>query len=155
VTFVCKYVALNVPDLRTAEDFYCRALGVEVLFRETEKDGQWWTLRAETGWDEAHAAGVAIRMVALRRDDFVLALFAGAPRPGTVYEVSIAVDIAEIEGVTTRPPDGLGIVEYGEGFLRFDDAFGFRWVLQSPDAAFRSSGQIAGRWLDASLAQDQ
>jgi catechol 2,3-dioxygenase-like lactoylglutathione lyase family enzyme len=155
VTFVCKYVALYVPDLRAAEDFYRRAFGVEVLFRESERDGQWWALPAACDWDDALAAGVEIDMVALRRDDFVLALFRGAPEPGTVLEVSIALDPADIERLRERPPDGLVILEHDQGFLRFTDPFGFRWVLQRPDAEFRSSGQIAGRWLDASSAQDQ
>jgi catechol 2,3-dioxygenase-like lactoylglutathione lyase family enzyme len=137
-----------VPDLRAAEAFYRRALGVDVLFRETEREGDWWSLPAERGWDDAAAAGVEIEMVALRRDDFVLALFRGAPTPGTLYEVSIGLDPEEIERLTRQPPNGLDIVEHRDGFLRFDDPFGFRWVLQRPDAEFRSSGQIAGRWLD-------
>jgi catechol 2,3-dioxygenase-like lactoylglutathione lyase family enzyme len=37
VTFVCKYVALYVPDLRAAEGFYRSAFGVELLFRESGK----------------------------------------------------------------------------------------------------------------------
>ena len=148
MAFVCKYVALYVPDLRAAEAFYRRAFGVELLFRETESEGQWWALPAERGWDDAAAAGVEIDMVAVRRDDLVLALFRGAPTPGAIHEVSIGLDPEEIDRLTRQAPDGLEIVEHRDGFLRFDDPFGFRWVLQRPDAEFRSSGQIAGRWLD-------
>jgi len=148
VAFVCKYVALYVPDLRAAEDFYRRVFGVEPLFREAERDGQWWAVPDGRTWDDVLAAGVEIRMTALRRDALVLALFHGEPRPGTVHEVSIGLDPSEIEGLGERPPDGLRIVERREGFLRFDDPFGFRWVVQRPDAVFRSSGEIAGRWLD-------
>jgi catechol 2,3-dioxygenase-like lactoylglutathione lyase family enzyme len=148
VTFVCKYVALYVPELRAAEGFYRSAFGVELLFRESEGEGQWWTLPAACEWDDALAAGVEVHMVALRRDDLVLALFRGTPEPGTVHEMSIALDPAEIDRLRGRPPDGLEILEHDDGFLRFQDPFGFRWVLQRPDAEFRSSGQIAGRWLD-------
>jgi catechol 2,3-dioxygenase-like lactoylglutathione lyase family enzyme len=148
VAFVCKYVALYVPDLRSAEDFYRDAFGVELLFREAERDDEWWALPASIGWDEALAAGVEIDMVALRRDDLVLALFRGAPSLGTVHEVSLGYDAHEIDGLSERAPDGLAIIEQRDGFLRFEDPFGFRWVLQRPDAEFRSSGQIAGRWLD-------
>jgi catechol 2,3-dioxygenase-like lactoylglutathione lyase family enzyme len=148
VTFVCKYVALYVPGLRVAEDFYRGVFGVELLFREAERDGEWWTLPATSGWEHALAARTELDMVALRRDDFVLALFRGAPKPGAVHEVSIALDPAEIERLQEQPPDGLEILERGDGFLRFEDPFGFRWVLQRPDDEFRSSGQIAGRWLD-------
>jgi len=148
VAVTCKYIALYVSDLRSAEDFYRRALGAELLFRESEVDGQWWTLPAGSSWDDASAADVEIDMLALHRGDFVLALFRGSPKPGTVHEVSIGVDRAEIESVRDRPPDGLEVIEQGDGFLRFEDPFGFRWVLQRSDAEFRSSGQIAGRWLD-------
>jgi catechol 2,3-dioxygenase-like lactoylglutathione lyase family enzyme len=148
VTFVCKYVAFYVPELRAAEGFYRSAFGVELLFRESESEGQWWTLPAACEWDDALAAGVEIHMVALGRDDLVLALFRGAPEPGTVHEMSIALDPAEIDRLRDRPPAGLEILEHDDGFLRFQDPFGFRWVLQRPDAEFRSSGQIAGRWLD-------
>jgi catechol 2,3-dioxygenase-like lactoylglutathione lyase family enzyme len=148
VPLACKYIALHVPDLRSAEDFYRGVFGVELLFRETERDGTWWTLPAARGWDDAVAAGVEICMVALGRDDFVLALLAGAPRPGAVYEVSLGLAPDEVDSLRERAPDGLDLLESADGFMRFEDPFGFRWVLQHPDAEFRSSGQIAGRWLD-------
>jgi catechol 2,3-dioxygenase-like lactoylglutathione lyase family enzyme len=148
VPFVCKYIALHVPDLRVAEDFYRCVFGVDVLFRETERDGAWWTLPAGSGWDDADTAGVEVHMVALRRNDLTIALFRGEPASGAVYEVSIGLAADEIDGLHDRPPEGLAILEYESGFLRFEDTFGFRWVLQDPDAEFRSSGQIAGRWLD-------
>ena len=82
-------------------------------------------------------------MLALRRGDFVLALFLGAPKPGTVHEVNIGVvDPAEIDSLRHRPPDGLEVIDQGDGPVRV------RWVLQRADVEFRSSGQIAGRWLD-------
>jgi catechol 2,3-dioxygenase-like lactoylglutathione lyase family enzyme len=148
VPFVCKYIALYVPDLRAAEEFYGRAFAMDVLFRETERDGSWWTLPAEQGWDEALAAGVEVRMVALRRDDFVLALFPGAPAPGTVHETSLGLAADDVDGWRARPPDGAIIVEQRDGFVRFDDPFGLRWVLQDSQLEFRGSGEIAGRWLE-------
>jgi catechol 2,3-dioxygenase-like lactoylglutathione lyase family enzyme len=148
VAFVCKYLALYVPDLQAAEDFYRRVFGVEALFRETEREGEWWALPAETAWDEAVAAGIEVGMVALRREDFVLALFAGTPQRGAVYEASIGLGEDEIDSLRAHPPDGVHLLEHRNGFMRFEDPFGFRWVLQLPDAEFRSSGEIAGRWLD-------
>jgi catechol 2,3-dioxygenase-like lactoylglutathione lyase family enzyme len=148
VAFVGKYLALHVPDLQAAEDFYRRIFGVEVLFRETEREGKWWTLPAATAWDEVVAAGIEVGMVALRRESFVLALFPGTPQRGTVYEMSIGLGADEIDSLRAHPPDGLHLLEHSNGFMRFEDPFGFRWVLQLPDAEFRSSGEIAGRWLD-------
>jgi hypothetical protein len=87
-------------------------------------------------------------MVALRRDDFVLALFPGAPAAGAVYEMSLGLAAREIDRWRERPPDGATLIEQRAGFVRFDDPFGFRWVLQESDLEFRSSGEIAGRWLE-------
>jgi hypothetical protein len=70
------------------------------------------------------------------------------PQPGADHEASIGLAADEIDGLRERPPDGLDLLEHADGFMRFEDPFGFRWVLQRPDAEFRSSGQIAGRWLD-------
>jgi catechol 2,3-dioxygenase-like lactoylglutathione lyase family enzyme len=148
VSLVCKYIALHVPDLRSAEHFYRRAFGMEVQFREAERDGVWWTLSADTGWEAANAAGVEPGMVALRRDDLVLALFLGTPRLGTVYEICLGLPSDEVEGLVSRVADDVSILEREDGFVRFEDPFGFRWVLQEHGAAFRSSGEIAGRWLD-------
>lgn len=76
--FACRYVALFVPDLQAAERFYRDLFGMELLFREREEDeGSWSTLRPELDWAEACRRGIAIDMVALERDDFVLVLFRG------------------------------------------------------------------------------
>jgi hypothetical protein len=99
-------------------------------------------------WDDALAAGVEIHMVALRRDDLCSHSFAAHPSQARSHEVSIALDPAEIDRLRERPPAGLEILEHDDGFLRFEDPFGFVGVLQRQDAEFRSSGQIAGRWLD-------
>jgi catechol 2,3-dioxygenase-like lactoylglutathione lyase family enzyme len=97
VTFVCKYVALFVHDLRSAETFYRRVFDMELLFRESRRGNDWYALR-----------------------------------PG-------AVRASVPESVTQ------GISPLG---LRFEDPFGFAWVVREPATAFRSSGEIAGRWLD-------
>ena len=58
MTFVCKYVALYVPDLRAAESFYHEAFAMDLLFRESEReDGTWHTLRANLDWDDFDAHG--------------------------------------------------------------------------------------------------
>jgi len=143
-----KYVALYVPDLERAESLYSRAFAMELLFRESEREGEWWTLRAETGWGDVRAAGVEVHMVALRRDDLVLALFAGAPARGSVHEICLGLEADEVDGLGSNLDEAVTILERSPGFVRFEDPFGFRWVVQDPGASFRSSGAIAGRWLD-------
>lgn len=62
-------------DLRDAEDFYKRIFSMDLLFRGG-KLGQedWATLPLDKGWEDAEAVGTELSMIALRRDDFVLAL---------------------------------------------------------------------------------
>ena len=148
MTFVCKYVALHVPDLRAAEGFYREAFAMDLLFRESEhEDGTWHTLRADLDWDDADARGIDVDMVALRRDTLVLALFHGTPAPGTLFEICVGVTLDEADAIRARLVDEATVLESAAGWLRFRDPFGFRWAVQPHDAAFRSSGDIAGRWI--------
>jgi catechol 2,3-dioxygenase-like lactoylglutathione lyase family enzyme len=147
VSFGWKHVALFVPDLRSAEDFYRPTFDLELLFRERRQDdGDWYTLQPDTAWDEAASRGIEPDMVALARDDFVLALFRGTPQPGTVVELSVGMTRDELDNVRARLPGGLEVSESASA-ISFDDPFGFHWFVKSSETRFRSSGEIAGRWL--------
>jgi catechol 2,3-dioxygenase-like lactoylglutathione lyase family enzyme len=146
---ICKYVALFVGDLRGAENAYGRLFGMDLLFREARlADDDWATLPVDKGWEDADAAGIELSMVALRRDEFVLALFQGAPQPGTVHEICFGLDADEIDAVWARLPKDSAPLAHSRGFLQFDDPFGFRWTLQELDTPFKSSGEIAGHWIE-------
>ena len=143
----CKYIALYVPDLATAESFYCAVFGMELMFRESEGDDrQWHTLEREIDWAEAEERGLRIDMAALQRDDFVLALFRGNPRPGAVHEICVELPVEELRKLPERLPPETS-VEVGERVLRFEDPFGFCWAVHVPGLRFRSSGEIARRWI--------
>ncbi len=143
-----KYVALFVPDLRAAEAFYAGVFGLALRLREAEVDGVWRTLPPGKDWADAEAAGIELRMVALERDGFVLALFRGSPAPGTLHELSIGLAPEELATLRERLPASADVFEERPDCVRFRDPFGFRWQVQAPDAEFRSSGEIAGRWLE-------
>ena len=146
--FSLKYLALYAPDLRAAEAFYRRVFAMSLLFRESEQaDGSWYTVHPEVDWDDAVAARITVDMVALRRDAFVLALFRGEPAPGTVFELCVGLPLDELGAVAARLPRAATVIESRPDNLRFEDPFGFRWAVQGHDATFRSSGEIAGRWL--------
>jgi catechol 2,3-dioxygenase-like lactoylglutathione lyase family enzyme len=144
----CKHVAIFVSDLRTAEAFYHRVLAMDVLFRESDVGGVWYALPSDKGWDDAEQAGVELAMSALRRDGFVLALFRGSPQPGTVREICFALAGDEIEAIAARLQEEAIVPEREHHWLRFDDPFGFRWTFQEAHVPFRSSGEIADRWLE-------
>jgi catechol 2,3-dioxygenase-like lactoylglutathione lyase family enzyme len=148
VTLVCKYVALHVPDLRAAERFYCEVFGLEVRFRESKAaDGGWYTLRSPLGWDEAARRGISVDMLALDRDGFTLALVPGTPPAGALYEVCIGAAPVEIAELRARAERSATVLDSEREWFRFRDPFGFCWSVQSFDAPFRSSGELAERWI--------
>jgi catechol 2,3-dioxygenase-like lactoylglutathione lyase family enzyme len=136
-----------VSDLRAAEAFYCRTLGLELRFREGVADGEWGTVPAGRSWDEIDAAAAEVAMLSLGRDEFTLALFHGEPSRGTVFEICLGLPAAEIAAVAERLPEDVQVDERRPDLLRFWDPFEFRWALQVPESRFQSSGEIAGRWL--------
>jgi catechol 2,3-dioxygenase-like lactoylglutathione lyase family enzyme len=148
VSFSCRYLAILVPDLGAAEAFYTRAFDLELRFRESKQgDESWYTIRGDLGWDEIAQQGISVDMVALGREEFVLALFQGSPREGTLYEICVAVEAAEVEATRGRLPDHVVVEESAPRWLRFVDPFGFRWAVRDRDVPFRSSGEIAKRWI--------
>jgi catechol 2,3-dioxygenase-like lactoylglutathione lyase family enzyme len=148
VAFVCRYLAFFVDDLQAAETFYGCVFGMRLLFRESKQDdGLWHTLRQELDWDVAAARGIEADMVALQRDDFVLALFQGSPRPGTVKEICFAMPAEAVDEVRANLTDDVPVRSL-QSSLTFADPFGFTWTLRETGTPFRSSGEIAGRWLD-------
>jgi hypothetical protein len=64
---------------------------MDVLFRESLREGdhRWYTLPPDKGWEEVAHANLEVDMVALGRDDVVLALFRGADTPRGVREVCV------------------------------------------------------------------
>ena len=83
-----RHIALVVPDLREAEEYYQSLFGMELIGREAElEDGLSYTLSFDKGWDDAQAAGIELGMVALRKGEIVLA----APLNGVIGEASHGV----------------------------------------------------------------
>ena len=137
-----------VSDLRAAEAYYRAIFGMGVLFREALSEvGAWATLTDGSGWEEAEAAGVSIAMVALQRDDVVLALLAVEPTGAQIYTIGFTMSNEEMEGVRSRLPAEAFIEGEAEGWLAFVDRYGMRWQI-STSAVFASTGESLGSWLD-------
>ena len=83
-----RHIALFVPDLREAEEYYQSLFGMELIGREAElEDGLWYTLPLDKSWDDAEAAGIELGMLALRKGEIVLALFSGDAPQGQVFAI--------------------------------------------------------------------
>jgi catechol 2,3-dioxygenase-like lactoylglutathione lyase family enzyme len=143
-----RHIALVVPDLREAEVYYQSLFQMELIGREAElDDGQWYTLPADKGWDEAEAAGIELDMLALRKGGIVLALFSGPQPSGQVYAIGLAMPDVQVAEVKNQlPPEAEVLLDHPEQF-NFRDRYGISWQLVPPGAEFLMNGDAAGRWL--------
>lgn len=143
-----RHIALFVPDLRSAESYYRSIFDMELVGREAElPDGEWYTLPFEKGWDEAGAAGIELGMLALRKDEFGLALFRGDASPGQVYVIGLRMPVEEIARVRARLPGDTQVLEDEPNYLEFRDPYQITWQIMFPGSEFSTSGVIANRWL--------
>lgn len=153
-----KHVALHVPDLQRAEEFYRHVFDLEVVTREAivtreapasgnlAADLEWAQLPHTATWEQARLGGIEVQMVGLRRGELLLALFPGDPQPGTVFLIAIVADGEEIATVRRHLPDATPIEVDQATALTFLDPFGFRWQLCGP--GFSGPGDAHGRWLE-------
>ena len=147
-----KHVALHVPDLQHAEEYYRHVFDLDVVTREAltggslSNDTTWAQLPHTATWEDARLAGLEIQMVGLRRDDLLLAMFPGDPQPGTVFLIAVVATAEEIASVRVRLPDDTSIEVDQDEAMTFLDPFGFRWQLCRP--GFAGPGDAHGRWLE-------
>jgi catechol 2,3-dioxygenase-like lactoylglutathione lyase family enzyme len=143
-----RHIALFVPDLRTAERYYQLIFDMELVGREAElADGLWYTLPFDKGWDEAEAAGIKLDMLALRKDEFGLALFRGDAPAGQVNVIGLRMPAEEIAGVRARLPEDTQVLEDKPEYLEFRDPYLITWQIMFPGSKFSTSGVFANRWL--------
>jgi catechol 2,3-dioxygenase-like lactoylglutathione lyase family enzyme len=149
VTSYVRHIALVVPNLQEAEEYYQSLFQMELIGRETElDDGQWYTLPVGKGWEDANAAGIELKMTALRKGQIVLALFSGPHPAGQVFAIGLAMPRAQIAEVRSRlPPDTEVLVDEGEQF-NFRDRYGIVWQLVPLGDEFLMYGESAGQWLE-------
>ena len=146
-----EFLAIYVPELKEAEQYYRQLFDMEVITREAEKgNGLWYALPKDKDWEDVERAGIEIGMLALRRDEFVLAMFACPPIPGQLFTIGLSMTGAEIDAIAQRVPEE-DILEYCEAdILEFRDRYGYPWQLYAVPYQFKSAGEFADRWLELS-----
>jgi len=143
-----RHIALFVPDLREAERYYQSIFDMELIGRESElADGLWYTLPFDKGWDEAETAGIKLDMLALRKDEFGLALFRGDAPSGQVNVIGLRMPTEEIARVRARLPDDAQVSEDAPDSLEFRDPYQITWQIMLAESKFTTGGDIANRWL--------
>ena len=143
-----RHIALFVPDLRAAERYYQSIFDMELIGREAElADGLWYTLPFDKGWDEADAADIKLDMLALRKDEFGLALFSSDAPPGQVNVIGLRMPVDEIARVRARLPGDTQVLEDEPDYLEFRDPYQITWQIMFPGSKFSTAGVFANRWL--------
>ncbi|HRQ41536.1 MAG TPA: hypothetical protein PLD25_26750 [Chloroflexota bacterium] len=151
-----RHIALVVPDLRTAEAYYRPLFEMQLIGREVLlDDGLWYTLSFDAAqdkpfdksWDDAEAAGITPGMVALRKGDFILALFQGERPSGQVFAIGLHMIEDEIARVRAHLPTDATIMEDSAEALAFRDPYRIMWQITVPGSEFRTTGEFANRWI--------
>jgi len=143
-----RHIAIVLPDLRAAEQYYQTVFDMELIGREAElEDGLWHTLPFNKGWDEADAAGIKLGMSALRQDTFVLALFKGDAPAGQLFAVGLTMLREQIVNVHARLGDSSDVYASAPNYLEFRDPYRIIWQIATPGYTFRTAGDFANRWL--------
>jgi catechol 2,3-dioxygenase-like lactoylglutathione lyase family enzyme len=143
-----RHIALFVPDLLTAEQHYQSIFDMELIGREAELEGGlWYTLPFDKGWDDAEEAGIKLDMLALRKDEFGLALFRGDAPAGQVNVIGLRMPLEEIARVRARLPGNTQVLEDEPDYLEFRDPYQITWQIMLPESKFSTAGIFANRWL--------
>lgn len=121
---------------------------MELIGREIEtEDGLGYTLPFEKGWEDAKTAGVVLDMTALRKGDFVLALFRGKKPPGQVFVIGLSTSKKDIQAIHARLQTDIKIEVFQPDRLEFIDPYHITWQI-AVDPTFRTAGDFANRWIN-------
>jgi hypothetical protein len=143
-----RFVALVVPELRSAEDYYQFIFNMELIGCEALlPDGMWYTLPFDKDWADAEAARTELGMTALQKDRFVLALFRGDASPGQVLVIGVEMPKKEMARVQTQLQRRGKDHERALDRLEFRDPYQIVWQISLPGEKFRTAGDWANRWL--------
>jgi len=143
-----SHIALFVPDLQEAETFYKNLFDMELIGREAEEeDGLWYTLPFDKAWEDTKAAGMDLDMTALRKGEFVLALFRGTNNPpGQVFAIGLGADEKDIKAIHEKLSPDIKMEVFQPERLEFIDPYHITWQI-AVKPTFRTAGDFANRWL--------
>lgn len=145
------HVAIQVPDLIAAEDFYTTLFDTEVEFRETTVDGEWHTLAKELNWKDATEAGYQPKMSFVVKDEFFLALdLMDDQRSGESsqkHHIGLEMAQEELKALIGRAKEtSCSILRKSEKSALVEDIFGNEWDIAT-DWQPRSTGDRTGNLI--------
>lgn len=142
-----SHIALYVSDLQEAEKFYQTLFDMQLIGREIEKeDGLGYSLPFDKGWEDVTAAGLVLDMTALRKGEFVLALFNGTKPPGQVFAIGLNTSREDIKAIHERLQPEIMVGIFQPDMLEFIDPYHITWQI-AEKSTFRTAGDFANRWI--------
>jgi len=150
------HVALRVPDLRVAEEYYCTLFAAQVAFREAKTADGWRTLPPWASWADADAAGITLQLCMVVCGGMRVALAPTAEEieaRGRVDHINVEVDTEDLRGLRERSNAlHCSVLLDRPTVLTFEDQYGIRWELTTAEDQ-GSNGENLGRWLDVSAQE--
>ncbi len=150
------YIALRVPDLRVAEEYYCTLFAAQVAFREAKAADGWGTLPPWASWADADAAGITLQLCMVVREGLRLALAPIAEEiegRGRVDHINVEVDTDDLRDLRERSNAlHCSVLLDRPTVLTFDDRYGIRWELTTAEDQ-GSNGENLGRWLNVTTQE--
>lgn len=146
------HIALSVPSVPDAEEYYCSLLGLAVAFRDVEVEGEWYSLRPGTDWRAAD--GWTRAMSALGNGALVLALEEGdRGMTGPVDHIGLRLTLEDLTALRIRAFEHEVTVEENRAdLLVFRDRYGVCWeagLTAYDQLAVMATGNRTGRWWPA------
>lgn len=145
------HVALRVPDLQGAEEYYCALFAAQVAFREAKVADGWRTLPPWVSWTDADAAGITLRLCMVVREGLRIALTLTTEEievRGRVDHINVEVETDDLRDLRQRSNTlGCSVLLDRPTVLTFDDRYDVRWEMTTAEDQ-GSNGENLVRWLD-------
>lgn len=150
------HVAIRVPDLITAEEFYTKLFDTDVNYRQTLIDGEWHTLADGIDWTEAKKAGYEPRMSFITKDEFFLALVGPdekvADLPKQEYHIGLQMNNNDFKTfIHQAEMAGCEVLHQGDhqghNHALIEDVYGYEWDVTVAWSTERS-GTPSGPWIE-------
>lgn len=125
------HLALAVPDLAAAEDYYRELFEMAVSFRDGRNDGRYGKLPDGIDWETAMAHDVDPGRSVLQREEFVLALTErpDADPPTRLDRVALRIELSDLGPIANRAASmGCGVEEQESGAV-ITDRYGVEWLV--------------------------
>ncbi len=141
-----SHIAINVPDLRAAEAYYCGLFDLQVAWRDSGGAASMFAT-----WEQIDEAGAVPEVVMLWNGGFRLALAVATEiptsEPQRVDHIGLQASLEQLRAVRRRvTSEGLTVVTERDGeLLIFHDRYGYPWELDTRSFA---DPRVIGRQVE-------